>query len=327
MAIDKLSTSLLFISMFSGCVRIFQISRIVVTTMIDIIWDDIIWDDDGLDEAVLAILLLIEEEEETHRLEDDEMEEIKADEPHVWGEGLQTGKAGNIERRRVFYSHLLHDDFWGAAPVYDEMHFKRFFRLPKGLFDQIVVDLLVEYDDYFWQKSDAAGKLGFTPVQKIASSVRLLTSGVSSSDQDDKYRLSATTGLESMKRFCQGVNNVYSASALFILLLMTSIVYCSEVNFTLTRWMVDANRSMAIDMLKSLLTRTSSQPPSRYNRNQRQVMPCVNSSMNRTGQRSSLKHHVTEPYRPNHKIAEGLIREIRTNWFRVMIRKNVPSRL
>ena len=154
----------------------FPISRIVVTTMIDIIWDD-----DGLDEAVLAILLLIEEEEETHRLEDDEMEEIEAEEPHVWGEGSRTGKAGNIDRRRVFYSHLLHDDFWGDAPVYDEMHFKRFFRLPKGLFDQIVVDL-VEHDDYFRQKSDAAGKLGFTPVQKIASSVRLLTSGVSSSD-------------------------------------------------------------------------------------------------------------------------------------------------
>ena len=83
---------------------------------------NIIWDDDGLDEVVLAILLLIEEEEETHRLEDDEMEEIEAEEPHVWGEGSRTGKAGNIvERRRVFYSHLLHDDFWGAAPVYDEM--------------------------------------------------------------------------------------------------------------------------------------------------------------------------------------------------------------
>ena len=40
-----------------------------------------------------------------------------------------------------------------------------------------------------------------------------------------------------------------------------------------------------------------------------------------------LKHHVTEPYRPNHNFAEGVIREIRKKWFRVMIRKNVPSRL
>ena len=34
-----------------------------------------------------------------------------------------------------------------------------------------------------------------------------------------------------------------------------------------------------------------------------------------------LKHHVTEPHRPNHNFAEGVIREIRKKWFRVMIRK------
>ena len=40
-----------------------------------------------------------------------------------------------------------------------------------------------------------------------------------------------------------------------------------------------------------------------------------------------LKHHVTEPYRPNHNFTEGVIREIHKNWFQVVIRKNVPSRL
>ena len=37
-----------------------------------------------------------------------------------------------------------------------------------------------------------------------------------------------------------------------------------------------------------------------------------------------LKRHVTEPYRPNHNFTEGVIREIRKKWFRIMIRKNVP---
>jgi hypothetical protein len=41
----------------------------------------------------------------------------------------------------------------------------------------------------------------------------------------------------------------------------------------------------------------------------------------------SIDYHVTEPYRPNHNFAEGLIREVRRKWFRVMVRKSVPQRL
>ena len=37
--------------------------------------------------------------------------------------------------------------------------------------------------------------------------------------------------------------------------------------------------------------------------------------------------HVSEPYRPDQNAAEGVIREIRRKWFRVMIRKNMPRRL
>jgi hypothetical protein len=40
----------------------------------------------------------------------------------------------------------------------------------------------------------------------------------------------------------------------------------------------------------------------------------------------SIDYHITEPYRPNHNFAEGVIREIRRKWFRVMVRKNVPQR-
>jgi hypothetical protein len=41
----------------------------------------------------------------------------------------------------------------------------------------------------------------------------------------------------------------------------------------------------------------------------------------------AIEHHITEPYRPNHNFAEGVIREIRKKWFRVMVQRNVPQRL
>lgn len=44
-------------------------------------------------------------------------------------------------------------------------------------------------------------------------------------------------------------------------------------------------------------------------------------------QKYSINFHITEPYRPNHNFAEGVIREIQKKWFRIMIRKNVPQRL
>ena len=38
-----------------------------------------------------------------------------------------------------------------------------------------------------------------------------------------------------------------------------------------------------------------------------------------------IDYHVTEPHRPNHNFAEEVIREIWRKWFRVMVRKSVPS--
>jgi hypothetical protein len=41
----------------------------------------------------------------------------------------------------------------------------------------------------------------------------------------------------------------------------------------------------------------------------------------------AISHHTTEPYRPNYNFAEEVIREVRREWFRVMVRKSVPHRL
>jgi hypothetical protein len=40
-----------------------------------------------------------------------------------------------------------------------------------------------------------------------------------------------------------------------------------------------------------------------------------------------IDQHTTEPYRPNHNFAEGVIRELRRKWCQVMVRKIVPQKL
>jgi hypothetical protein len=97
--------------------------------------------------------------------------------------------------------------------VYTAAYFKLFFKLPIALFNEIL-DKVVRHDDFLRQKPDAAGKMGLSPHQKIALAVRQLTSGVSLMEHDDKYRMGASTGLESMKRFCKAVNEICSSIAL-----------------------------------------------------------------------------------------------------------------
>jgi hypothetical protein len=41
----------------------------------------------------------------------------------------------------------------------------------------------------------------------------------------------------------------------------------------------------------------------------------------------AIDYKITEPERPNHNFAEGVIREVRKKWFRIMVKKKVPKRL
>jgi hypothetical protein len=140
-----------------------------------------------------------------HDLEEEEQ-------PVVWGSSWP-GKAPNLERHRVMYAHLLFNDFWGATPVYNAMYFRRFFKFPIGLFNNIV-ERIVLHDSYFIQRTDACGRIGLSTFQKVCSAFRLLTSGVSSIELDDKYRMAASTGMECFKRVCEAVIAIYSEDAL-----------------------------------------------------------------------------------------------------------------
>lgn len=127
--------------------------------------------------------------------------------------GSRPGRAPNVDRKRRFYSDLLFKDYWGPTPVYNAQHFRTRFRMPRELFDKIHRDLC-EFDSYFVQKLDALRRPGLSPLQKICCSLRMLTSGVSAEEQDDKYRMGASTALESLKTFCSDIDLLYSKEAL-----------------------------------------------------------------------------------------------------------------
>ena len=122
----------------------------------------------GDDDYVIydAVMLLYSEEEHVN---DAIVDEEDVAPPRCRGQS-QPGKAPNIDRCRLFYGKLLHEDFWGPTPVYSAAYFELFFKLPLALFDEIL-DRVVLHDTYFLQKEDASKKLGLTPHQKICSAV------------------------------------------------------------------------------------------------------------------------------------------------------------
>ncbi|KAI7951139.1 hypothetical protein MJO29_009813 [Puccinia striiformis f. sp. tritici] len=77
-----------------------------------------------------------------------------------------------------------------------------------GLFRRIVDDIQ-KYDHYFVQKRDAAGKLGFSPYQKMTSAMRMMAYGCSADSLDEYTQLAESTSLECLKRFCEAIVGIY----------------------------------------------------------------------------------------------------------------------
>ncbi|XP_071683023.1 uncharacterized protein [Lolium perenne] len=68
-----------------------------------------------------------------------------------------------------------------------------------------IMDGVKIYDDYLCAKVDAIGKVGLSSYQKCTAAIRMLAYGVAGDFVDEYTRMSESTGLESMYRFCRAV--------------------------------------------------------------------------------------------------------------------------
>ncbi|KAG9404998.1 hypothetical protein AC1031_021931 [Aphanomyces cochlioides] len=73
---------------------------------------------------------------------------------------------------------------------------------------------VARHDTYFKQKRNAAKLLGFTSLQQVVAAVRMLTSGASAHVLDDKFRLTESTAIENLLRFCSAIISIYEPQVL-----------------------------------------------------------------------------------------------------------------
>jgi len=79
-------------------------------------------------------------------------------------------------------------------------------RLP--LFARIA-DAVTQFDPFFQEKENAAGRLGCHPYQKVTACFRMLANGCSADSLDAELRMSASLVLMSLKRFVRAVIKVF----------------------------------------------------------------------------------------------------------------------
>ena len=81
-----------------------------------------------------------------------------------------------IVRERQTANESLVRDYFSPESTYDEKSIRRRFRMSRNLFIRISNDLENNYE-YFQQRPDARGEMGFTTFQKVTAALRHLGYG------------------------------------------------------------------------------------------------------------------------------------------------------
>ncbi|XP_020419535.1 uncharacterized protein LOC109949181 [Prunus persica] len=123
--------------------------------------------------------------------------------------GSQVGRGLNVDKHRRSRGKNLLEDYFIPNYVYSNVDFRGRYRMQPHLFNEIMHDVY-NYDADFVQKCAAAGILGRLLEQKLIAVIRMLAYG-SYADQVDKIaRMGKSTTLESLVRFCDAIETLYT---------------------------------------------------------------------------------------------------------------------
>jgi hypothetical protein len=93
--------------------------------------------------------------------------------------------------RKIFFR-----DYFVEPPIYPHKYFRRIFRIGRDIFCRI--QYAVEaHNPYFVQRINGSKKLGFSSLQKITATLRMLAYGVTTNFMDEYLKIREATLIES----------------------------------------------------------------------------------------------------------------------------------
>ncbi|XP_052622675.1 uncharacterized protein LOC122195483 [Lactuca sativa] len=113
-----------------------------------------------------------------------------------------------VNRDRQAAHDLLVRDYFADNCLYNDDSFERRFRLNKAIFLRISNALESRYD-FFKQKPDARGRMGFSSIQKCAAALRYLGYGIAFDASDEYLKISERTAVECVDWFSACVYEVF----------------------------------------------------------------------------------------------------------------------
>lgn len=123
--------------------------------------------------------------------------------------GSLPGRSPALDRNGSGGHVQLYGDYFRRVKLtYPPKIFRCRFRMRRSLFNRIRLGVM-HFDDYFICKRDAVGTLGFSSYQKCTAAIRMLAYGVAGDLVDEYVRMSETTCLEAMYKFCKTVIQVF----------------------------------------------------------------------------------------------------------------------
>ena len=99
-------------------------------------------------------------------------------------------------------------NYFGQNPVYPERYFGCQFRMSPDLFLQIA-NCVKQHDRFFEQRRNCGGDLGHSTIQKVTTSLCMMTSGVLADFTDDHLVIGESTSILCVKKFAKAVVEVF----------------------------------------------------------------------------------------------------------------------
>jgi hypothetical protein len=127
--------------------------------------------------------------------------------------GSVPGRRKSKPRQRLEDYCILYADYFTNDPLHGEVVFRCRFQMSRKLFLDIVYAVR-RFDNCFICKKDCTGMVGFSSLQKCTAALRMLAYGAPSDSQDDYIRMTESTAMECMSRFCRVVVSMFGSDYL-----------------------------------------------------------------------------------------------------------------
>ncbi|GJT83943.1 serine carboxypeptidase-like protein 51 [Tanacetum coccineum] len=114
----------------------------------------------------------------------------------------------HITRDRYGAHERLVAAFFSDEPMYDEVKFRKTFRMARPLFNEIVT-AVIDHDPFFRNNFDCTGKEGISGLLKCTSAIRQLAYGVHAEFLDEYMQISERSSRLALDHFCESVMQIY----------------------------------------------------------------------------------------------------------------------